>query len=307
MYRGKWAAVWREGGKTRRVSLGTSDRGEAERRLRDLRTQPAGTTVAAFVAAYLKAKSEARSHEAMRYAWKALRPTFGDLRPDQIDAALCSAYAGRRKRQGVKDGTVLKELSFLRTALRGEIKKGQFKMPAQPAPRDRHLTRKEFDALLKAATLPHIRLFIILALTTAARAGALLQLTWDQIDFERGRIILGKGEQRRKGRATVPMNDRARKALEEAFEARTSEYVIEWAGKPLGSIKRAFRLAADKAKLKDVTPHVLRHTAAVWAIEAGRSMEEVAQYLGHTDSRLTYRVYARYSPEHLKGVAKALE
>lgn len=243
----------------------------------------------------------------MGYAWKALQPTFGALRPDQIDPDLCADYGRRRKRQGVKDGTILKELSFLRAALRGQLKAGQFQMPAQPPPRDRHLTRKEFDRLLSAATLPHIRLFIILALTTAARAGALLQLTWDQIDFERGMIVLGKGEGRRKGRATVPMNTNARKALEEAYEKRTCDYVIEWAGKPLGSIKRAFRLAALRARLPDVTPHVLRHTAAVWAIEAGNSMDEVAQFLGHTDSRLTYRVYARFSPNHLRRVAKALE
>jgi integrase len=91
-------------------------------------------------------------------------------------------------------------------------------------------------------------------------------------------------------------------------EGRTSDYVIEWAGKPLASIKRAFREACVRAKLsKDVTPHVLRHTAAVWMAEAGVPMDEIAQFLGHTDPRITYRVYARFSPNHLRKAASALD
>jgi integrase len=41
--------------------------------------------------------------------------------------------------------------------------------------------------------------------------------------------------------------------------------------------------------------------------EQGIPMDEIAQYLGHTDPRITYRVYARFSPEHLKKAANALE
>jgi len=41
--------------------------------------------------------------------------------------------------------------------------------------------------------------------------------------------------------------------------------------------------------------------------EAGISMSEIAQYLGHSDSTITERVYAKYSPEYLKTAASALE
>ena len=41
--------------------------------------------------------------------------------------------------------------------------------------------------------------------------------------------------------------------------------------------------------------------------EAGHPMSEIAQYLGHADSRITERVYARYSPSHLRRAADALE
>ena len=127
------------------------------------------------------------------------------------------------------------------------------------------------------------------------------------MDFEKGRIRLSKGEGRRKGRATVPMTDSLRKALREAYELRTGDEVIEYGGEPVASVKKAFRRAVARAKLKDVSPHVLRHTAAVWMIEDGASLAEVGQFLGHTDLKVTYRVYARYTTEHLRKASRALE
>ena len=155
--------------------------------------------------------------------------------------------------------------------------------------------------------IPHLRLFVVLALATAGRMTAILELTWDRVDLESGVIRLGLGERRRKGRATVPMTDRARAALLEAARARTSDHVVEWGGEAVGKIRKAFAAAAKAAGLLWCTPHVLRHTAAVWMAEAGVPMAEIAQYLGHTDSRITERVYARFSPTYLRGAAGALD
>lgn len=309
LYRGKWAIVWHDGERTRRVSLRTADRATAERRFKDAKIEAPEDTVSDAVALYLKEKENvARSYEAMQASWKATKPMFGHLRPDQITPALCRDYARKRRSAGRKNGTIIKELSFLRTALIWAKRDGaEFQLPEAPTPKSHHLTRAEYDRLLAACKLPHVRLFVTLALATGGRASALLELTWDRVDFEKGRIQLSAGEERRKGRATVRMSQRARTALEAAYEARTSDHVIEWAGLPVRSVKRAFREAASKAKLKNVTPHVLRHTAAVWAIEGGATIDEVAQFLGHTDSRITYRVYARYSPDYQKRVTDALE
>lgn len=40
--------------------------------------------------------------------------------------------------------------------------------------------------------------------------------------------------------------------------------------------------------------------------EAGVSMDEIAQYLGHSNAAITARVYARFSPDHLRRAADAL-
>ena len=315
LYRGYWYAVWTEGGRTKRTSLRTKDREVADRALADRRRGLAagrrGTSIGEIMQAYLAERDQtAVDPDRLRVAWKALKPSFGALRPDQIDRPLCRSYIARRRREGRKDGTIAKELRTLRAALNWHDPrtKAVFQMPPAVQSRERHLTRREYRRLLDAAgSAPHLRLFIILALATAGRSQAILGLTWSRVDFARGLIQLADDPDRRKGRATVPMNDAARAALEAAYEARTCDYVVEWGGRRVGSIKKAFRRVCERAGLQDVTPHTLRHTAAVWMAEAGVSMPEIAAYLGHADSRITERVYAKFSPDYLRTAAKALE
>lgn len=181
--------------------------------------------------------------------------------------------------------------------------------PPKPEPKDRFLTRDEAGRLLDAAVMPHVRLFIVLAITTAARASALLGLTWDRVDFQAGRIHLRDpaATGRQKGRAIVPMNNMARAALSEAQAGARSLYVIEWAGERVAKVRKGLDKAAARAGLTEVTPHVLRHTAAVWMAEARVPMSVIAQYLGHSDDRITQRVYAKYSPDYLREPAAVLE
>ncbi|MGI9408442.1 MAG: tyrosine-type recombinase/integrase [Hyphomicrobiaceae bacterium] len=154
---------------------------------------------------------------------------------------------------------------------------------------------------------PHVYLFVVLALATAARATALLELPWNRVDLERGIVRLGSGT-RLKGRATVPITDRASQALREARECALTPFVIEYGGKRVGRIRKAFMRAVARAGLgTDVTPHSLRRTAAVWMAEAGTPMQEIAAYLGHSNIDITYRCYARFSPSHLRKAAQALE
>jgi integrase len=304
LYRGWWCAVWTEGGATRRVSLRTKDRDAAASALADLQRAPSSDgTVASIYAAYLADKGTERA----RIAWIRLSEAFGPLRPDQVTRATCRAYTAARRRD-VGDGTIHIELTYLRAALRWHDQRtpAVVELPSKPAPRDDYLTREQYVRLLDAATEPHIRLFIALAIATGGRATALLQLEWDRVDFERGLIRLGDGTRRRKGRATLPMTDTIRAALMQAAEARTCNHVIEFAGKPILRIVKGFRSVAKAAGMPWCTPHVLRHTAAVWMADAGVPMEEIAQYLGHSDSRITERVYARYSPGYLARAARAL-
>lgn len=155
---------------------------------------------------------------------------------------------------------------------------------------------------------PHVRLFIILAVTTGARMTAILQLRWDQVDFKHRTINFNQlnREQTNKRRPEVPINGRAYNALEEAARGALSDHVIEWDGNPVKSIKKAIRMAAVRSGI-NCSPHVFRHTAGVWMAQKDIPMQKIAQYLGHTSTRVTERTYARYSPSFMKDAAAALE
>ena len=86
-----------------------------------------------------------------------------------------------------------------------------------------------------------------------------------------------------------------------------TDYVIEWAGEPVKRLRTGFNKAVKDAGLKGVSPHVLRHTAAVHLAAAGVPMARISQYLGHSSIAVTERVYARFAPDHLREEAEILD
>lgn len=320
-HRGKLAASFVEGNKRFRRSLGTDDPAIGRARLAEftrlqaVQTKGGPVTVAAVYQAYIADRArEGISTTRIQDAWKRLASTFGELLPSFITKEVCRDYAKGRKSGGISAGTVHLELGYLRSALthaerEGWITKAPFvPLPRKPPPREHYLTKPEAERLLAAAVMPHVKLFIILALATAGRAQAILDLTWKRVNFDARRIDLRDPTRHAtpKGRSVVPMNEMAFTALQEAKESALTDYVIEWAGGRVMSVKKGVGEAGRRAGLK-VSPHVLRHSAAVWMAENGVPMEEIAQYLGHSNSATTFRIYARYSPEYLMKAAKSLE
>lgn len=313
-YRDQWAAISGHGSSRTRRALGT-DRGEAERVIHRLNNpKPRNVTVEWLWSEYVREKEGRAVLETMRHTWKALGPHFGHHDPEEITHDDCMDYIKRREREGLSAGTTHTELGHLATVLRWGATRQHISRPphitrpAKPAPRDRHLSRDEARRLIDTATLPHVRLALILLLGTAARVRAILDLTWDRVDWQRGQIVLRDPDDttRRKGRATVPMNGMVRAALSEAQAGALTDHVIEWGGKPVGSLKKGIRTAAKRAGLT-VTPHDLRRTAAVWLAEGGVDMETIAQLLGHSDVSTTRKVYARFSPDYMRGPAEVLD
>ena len=110
--------------------------------------------------------------------------------------------------------------------------------------------------------------------------------------------------QTNKRRPIVPINSSSKAALIEAKSGALSSHVIEWGGYPVKSVKKAIRKAAERSGVI-CSPHILRHTAGVWMAQSNIPMQKISQYLGHTSSRITERVYARYSPFFMSDAASA--
>ena len=317
--KGRFVVTWREqDGRRRRYRLDACTLAEAEREAIDVIRReiapPKGMTVSEIWESYQADLGTRPTAKTISYTGKAVLPHFGELRPDQITTEHCRAYVAKRRAQGRAQGTIWTELGHLRSCLRWAaktrlIERAPFiERPEKPAPKDRFLTRDEIHRLLDAAAEPHVRLAILLMLSTAARVSAILELTWDRVDLDRGQINLRtESEGPRKGRAVVPINEGLRAALVVARESALSDYVVEWAGGPVKSIRKGFQTAVRNAGLKNVSPHVLRHSAARLMAENGIPMAQISQFLGHSNTAVTERVYARFSPQYLQEAAEILD
>jgi len=319
--RGNWALTYNDArtGQRHRHNLKTHSRREAEKlapALFEELTRPHDGVIDTLVEAYRKDKAGRTVNKDVFYIWRRLGRYFGGRKAHTLTIADSRAYLAMRRREGVKDSTIRAELLSLRNVLHWAekhklISKAPYiELPKASPPRERYLTQEEVQKLLNHARTVHLKLAIVLMLATAARIKALLELTWDRVDFERNLINLQPfrdDQAGRKGRAIVPINKTLQQALREAYHFANTDHVLEWHGRPLTTLSGGLRETARRAGIKGVSPHVFRHTAAVWMAEAGISMSVIAQYLGHSNTAITEKVYARYSPEYLKEAASALE
>ena len=314
MHRGKLALTFAEGGKRFRISTGTADRGLAESRARQIwtaRTQPASERIADLWPRYVKDRiGDGARADRFKAHWTALEPHFGHRLGKALTRDDCRQYALARKEAGYSPSTIKTDLELLRACLRWRYgsEAPALWIPPPSKPREAWLTKEQARALVDATDTPHIKLFLILGFATGARASAILDLTWDRIDFTHGTIDFRPSgrHQTNKRRTVVPMNAIARPALEEAYRGRLTGHVIEYNGKPVGSVKKAIQRLAERTGLP-VSPHVLRHTCAVWMAQADVPMQKIAQYLGHTSTRVTEAVYARFSPSFMQDAGAAAE
>jgi integrase len=313
-HRGKLAVAIGRGKDRRRYSTGTDDPSAARliaQRIWQTLNNPETDRLNDLWRLYLAdRRKDGRNVSRQEDAWKHLAAAFGERLGEDVDKDSCRDYATLRRRFGAAPSTIRTELEYLRACLNLRYGRGHNRvwLPSGSPPRDRYLTREELEQLLAKVTTPHVRLFIILAITTGARMGAILELTWDQVDFKHRSINFNVpgAELSNKRRAEVPINERAYEALEEAARGALTDHVIEWDGGPVASVKKAIRTAATRSGVP-CSPHVFRHTAGVWMAQADVPMQKISQFLGHTSTRVTERTYARYSPSFMKDAAAALE
>lgn len=251
------------------------------------------------------------------YHMKHLQPFFKDMRMSQLCNQAFRDY--RLQRQNAKltigklkinkhpsPSTIRRELDTFSAAMGYARREGYIKElphiekpPASP-PREKWLTHEEFEKLLDASN-GSLKLYLQIAINTAARPSAIYALKWFQVDFNRLMIHFNpEGRaQTRKHRPSVSINKTLLPALKAA--KGNSEYVLGG----VKSLKKAFAIACARAELKDITPYVLRHTAITWAVQAGHSLANIGQIAGHKDPRTTMR-YTKHDPNSTRAITDTL-
>ncbi|MBT2644773.1 site-specific integrase [Bacillus sp. ISL-41] len=201
----------------------------------------------------------------------------------------------------------------------------------------KYLEKEELALFLKTAKehgLEHDYLVYLILSYTGIRVGELVALKWKDIDFVNHTVSITKTYYNPRNNAleyqlVTPKTRKSRRKIivdEEVIDAlkehkKVQERVIDRLGDAYYNqdfifskmerhygypiviknvrdrMKRLLRMAGLN---KDLTPHSLRHTHTSLLAEAGVSLEQIMDRLGHTDDQITKNVYLHVTQEMKK-------
>lgn len=165
----------------------------------------------------------------------------------------------------------------------------------------RWLDDTEREVLLKEckdSRWPQLYQLVILALSTGARLGELLQLRWDDVDLTKGMAYLGtsKNEERRALPLIPAVVDELKKQVRpidggQVFPSPRKDRDV-YAG-----FREHWNEAREKADIKNFRFHDLRHSCASYLAMNGATELEIADVLGHKTLQMVKR-YSHLSTDH---------
>lgn len=158
------------------------------------------------------------------------------------------------------------------------------------------LLPEEATRLAQACQTVREKLVVWTLLDTGLRVSELANLTPAQIDWQGHRLTIdGKGGPHgsRSKRRVIPLSARLQSLITHHFALQDT----------IGLTPRAMQLlvkrVANRARIsRPVTPHVLRHTFAVTAVQKDISLPALQRLLGH-DRLATTEIYLNLSPEEV--------
>lgn len=237
-------------------------------------------------------------------------------------AAGCRTTLRKALGDAVRDGLVPRNVAALA------------RPPRQQGRVVEYLTRDELRKLLAASENQLAGPLVILASTTGMRQGELLGLAWSAIDIEARTLTVRQAMARSwegyelaepktaRSRRTIHLPDPALEALEVRRATQDAEREVagaDWQdtdglvftdrlGRPMQAhdANKAFHAIREKAGLRAVPFHALRHSWATLAVASGVPLKVIADNLGHASITVTAAFYSGIVPELNRDAADAV-
>jgi integrase len=266
-----------------------------------------------MVEEYLKEKVK-RSLDRDKESFKNLSPEFQHKALHTITREDVEGYIRKRKTK-VSNTTVNRELALLSHMFNIAIEKGYcdrnpvkgIKRLKESPWRHRFVFSEIEIRQLVENSCPHLRLILMLAFGTGLRKGDLLNLQWEDVDFDHG--IITCTMQKTEAPVEIPMLPMIQRTLER-IKATTngSPYVFTLNGQKIGDIKTAFNAALRRSGLdkKGYHFHDIRRTFATMLYNRGVHLTKIQRLLGHK-SVLTTERYLGVKFEETRQAMKAID
>ncbi len=263
------------------------------------------------------------------YRWaieRHLKPAFGTKTLYSLSAGEVEQLLLSMARSGAARNTMMRVRAVFAMALTDAERRGLVirnvaaltRTPAGPKAARRSLTEKQAQALLRAAKDDNLEAAWLILLLLGLRPGEVLGLSWDDIDFKRGTVRVCQALKRepaglRLGEPKTPKSRRtlnAPRAVLVALRAHKRRQATRrlkigraWQEQGLvftsdigtlidpSNFRRSLSTLTEKAGLGTWHPTELRHSAVSLLSAAGVPLEQVADVMGHTTTRMTAEVY----------------
>lgn len=285
-----------------RESTGCTDETAAKeycaKRLREITDAPAVTHEITLDAAAAKWVLEVlqfqSSTQSRLVALRLLISEIGhDILLSQITKNTILDFINNCRKRGRKPSTINRYLSLLSaicTRAREywdcktpNFKISQFKQP-EPVENIKYFRSMDDVKHIIECAASHLRPIIWTAIYTGLRRGRILQLQWEQIDFDNSQIVFrGKNGLNQSVPIVKPLADIL------TTLPRTNKYVFTYRGKPLNDIKKGWRAACTRAGIPYQSFHTLRHTVATWLLRDSHDLRLVKDVLGHKSIQTTLK------------------
>jgi len=173
--------------------------------------------------------------------------------------------------------------------------------------RTRFLTDEERKTLLESCKKIHEKYLykvVVLALSTGARYGEIINLKWAEVDFKNKLIYLldtKNGESR-----SVPISGQAYDLLKELHNEKLNKKVVKISsdyvfarsdGKKPMELRNLWYDALEDSGIENLRLHDLRHTAASYLAKNGATLIQLKHILGHKTLAMCAR-YAHLTEQH---------
>ena len=194
------------------------------------------------------------------------------------------------------------------------ISQGRVKMPRSDNLKLGFFRKEQIELLLKELEkLPSKRMYhlTVLLVGTGARFSEIASLTWQDVDFENGKIYFKptkNGNMR-----YIAISKIVERSLRELHEKRTSLLVIpSTKGTVMEAMPRQWQKIVDRlfpgnktAGKYRLTVHSLRHTHASWMAMEGMDILHIKEQLGHKTLQMTLR-YSHLIPNQRHDMTKKI-
>ncbi len=220
---------------------------------------------------------------------------------------------GHKSTKTRSSNTVIRYKAVLSSIFKYAIHEGYMKdnpvddvfIAATPNKIERYLSGEERIKLMaecKNSTWDKMHLLVLLAVTTGMRKSELMGLRWTDIDFDKGLASLRytkNGESRNNPIPEVTLIELRK------FRQIGSSLIFNSPARPDRpfEFRKQWLGALSRAGIESFRFHDLRHTAASYLVQAGATLYETAQVLGHKSTQTTER-YAHLGTAHKQAVVE---